>query len=121
MMDDETARKIKPRNSLSFSSSSPVPATSFFTFFHVHNQGISVIFRLLLVRRHHHRSLFILRQAVRPPPADHRQLASRSRQGHPLRDRLNTARLLYEILLDDRREERKRRGEEREGDVQDNL
>ncbi|TGZ45611.1 Protein outspread [Temnothorax longispinosus] len=53
---------------------------------------------------HHHYQLFILSQRSRPR-ADHLvQLASRSRQGHPLRDRLNTSRLLYEILLTDLRE-----------------
>lgn len=100
MMDDETARKIKqiarsPRSgdilhTLLLPFSLPPPL------------GISVIFRLLLVRRHHHRRY--LSSANVRPPADHRQLASRSRQGHPLRDRLNTGRPLYEILLDDREE-----------------
>lgn len=57
-------------------------------------------------RRHHHNhrryQLLILSQH---PRADHLvQLASRSRQGHPLRDRLNTSRLLYEILPTDLRE-----------------
>lgn len=58
-----------------------------------------MIFRLRLVRRHHHRRY--LSSANVRSPADHRQLASRSRQGHPLRDRLNTGPLLYEILPTD--------------------
>ena len=97
MMDGETAKKIKHRTPrLRFRRHPSPPSTSIVG-------GISVIFRLLLVRRHHHRR-YLSSAGVRPP-ADHRQLASRSRQGHPLRDRLNTGRLLYEILLDDRREE----------------
>lgn len=47
-------------------------------------------------------SLFILESTGVRPAVDHRQLASWSQQGHPLRDRLNTGRLLYEILPGDR-------------------